>query len=124
MKWWALTIFLGSTVAVVGEHTAGFEHKVPPTLSNSAKEMETTNDKLDEVDVHGRKIDDFITRIGYFYTYCMPKIEKIIEILGEEHQHSEHSGTLIIDDWMVAHFEELNGYMDWVIDTSSMDSIV
>ena len=114
MNYWIFIIFLGTAVVSVGG--IGFDADFD--------ELKITNDKLDEVNAHSRRIDDFITRWGYYYTYCMPKIERIMEIIGGEKDHDEYSDTFIIDDWVVAELETFNGYLDWVVETTTMDSNV
>ena len=122
MNWCVLAFFLGTfTVSVVWGAT--------DTLDDAADELVTTNDKLDEVAVNQQKIDDFLTRFGYFYTFCIPQVEYINEQFGASHGHETHSPTLIIDNYgwgleqgLIGELEKLNGYLSWVVDTQTMDS--
>ena len=77
------------------------------TMDDDLEELKITNEKLYDVDILDRKLDDFVTRIGHFYDYCKPMIDNATRLLGKEHQHQkDHSPTLIIDNWLVAELEK------------------
>ena len=118
MKLWFVAFLLGTTVAVVGGTSGN-------TMDQHANELIISNDKLDEIKVQYQKVGDFLKRWGYFYGYCVPPIEWLYHEFGTEHEHTEeHGGTMILETDVVGQLETLNGYLDWVIDTEKMASIV
>ena len=113
MKWLILTIMLGTSALAKLK-----------TLDDDLEELKITNEKLSGLDIQTRKLDDFVTRIGHFYEYCKPMIDDATRKLGTEHVHEkDHSPTLIIENKIVAELEKFNEYLDWVINTDTMDAI-
>ena len=90
--------------------------------ADSMGNLERINVKLDEIEVLSQKIEDFVSRCEYYHTYCVPIAEQLLEYEGMVHEHSEHS-LFIINEEYVALLEKINGHLDFVIDTSTMDSI-
>ena len=95
-------------------------------LDYSLQELKITNEKLSEISLQSRKVDDFVLRWGYFFGYCIEEIQWITHELSDHHHmvHSDHSGHWIIDTEWVTHLETFNGYLDYVIDSTKMDSMV
>ena len=77
------------------------------------------NEKLGEVQIHNKKIEDFIWRIGYYKTYYVPVLEQFKEY--EDHYHGE--SLMLINKDYVSLLETMNGHLDVVVDTTAMDSI-
>ena len=118
MKWWiALPILFAITLVVVVNGTTD------RTLEYSLTELITNNEKLTEINIQRHKIKDFIKRVGYFYGYVVPEIQWINANYSTMHDHTTHWGTMVIEEEAVTHFELLNGYLDYVIDTTIMDAI-
>ena len=72
-------------------------------LDYSLQELKTANEKLSEISLQSRKVDDFVLRWGYFFGYCIKEIQWITHELQEHHHmiHSDHSGHWIIDtEWV------------------------
>ena len=94
-------------------------------IDYSLAQLVSSNDKLDAINVHRKKVGDFVTRWGYFFGYVVDEVEWMNHEFSEKHGHDEeHSPTRIIEAKVVSHFEKLNGYLDFVLDTSVMDRIV
>ena len=116
MKLW---IFISSLLVITVIVVNGTEN----SLDYSFDELITSNGKLAEINVQRYKIKDFIKRWGYFYGYVVPEIQWHVGNYSVYHDHSKQSNTSVIEEEAVRHFEQLNGYLDYVIDTQIMDAI-
>ena len=118
MKWWIdLPILLAITLVIAVKGTTD------RTLDYSLSELITSNEKLTEINIQRHKIKDFIKRVGYFYGYVVPEIQWFNANYSVMHDHETHQGTMVIEEVAVRHFEQLNGYLDYVLDYSVMDAI-
>ena len=116
MKWWILSILITATIVAVG----GEQHR-----DYSLSKLVENNDLLTEINVQRKKVSNFIERWGNFYGYVIPELKWYhTKFTGSQsHRHSDHSPTMVIETEVVTHLEQLNGYLDYVIDTKKMDSI-
>ena len=115
MKWWILSILITTTIVVVGGTESNPDYSLAKLVEN--------NELLTEIDVHRRKVDNFIERWGNFFGYVVKEVQWHNQKYSRSHEHSTHSPTMIIEEECVTHLEELNGYLDYVVDTRTMDSI-
>ena len=114
MKWWIISILIVTTIVAVG----GTRYP-----DYSLAKLVEENDLLTEINVQRKKVANFIERWGNFFGYVIPEIQWHNTKYSTSHAHSEHSPTMIIETECVKHFEALNGYLDYVIDTTAMDRI-
>ena len=116
MNWWILSLVIVTTIVVVGGAKEGHDY--------SLSKLEYNNDKLEEIKVQRKKVANFIERWGNFYGYVIPEIQWHNIKYALSHDHATHSPTMIIEMECVTHLEMLNGYLEYVVDTKKMDSIV
>ena len=94
-------------------------------LDYSLQELVTSNDKLREIHIQHKKLEDFILRWGYFYGYLIDEILWMNNKFGTTHDHAKtHAGNMIIDTECVTKLETFNGYLDYIVNTDTMDAIV
>ena len=114
MKCWIILILIATTIVAVGG-TRYPDYSLAKLVENNAL--------LTEINVQRQKVANLIERWGIFFGYVLPDIEWFYETYGTSHSHSDQSPTAIIETESVARLEKLNGYLDYVIDTTTMDSI-
>ena len=119
MNW---CIFLSFLVAIT-IFTANGTDPNDRSFDYSFEELVTSNGKLAEINIQRYKFKDFIKRWGYFYGYVIPEIKWMNANYSVMHDHSTVSHTMVIEEEAVRHFEQLNGYLDYVIDSTIMDAI-
>ena len=116
MSWSLLLLLVATAVVVVAEQRY---------IDYSLAQLTANNKKLEQINVQRKKVEDFTKRLGYFYGYVIPEIQWLnTEFAKEIVVESEYKGPLLIATEVVAHIETLNGYLDWVLDTSAMDNII
>ena len=94
-------------------------------LDYSLQELVTSNEKLTEIHIQHTKVEDFIQRWGYFYGYPVDEIIWMNNKFGKKHDHGKtHDHTMIIDTECVTKLETFNGYLDYIVNTDTMDAIV
>ena len=114
MKLWILSILIATIIVAVG----GTQHR-----DYSVSKLVENNDLLTEINVQRKKVANFIERYGNFFGYVIPELQWHNKKYSTSHNHADHSSTMIIETECVTHLEQLNGYLDYVIDTRTMDSI-
>ena len=70
MKFLILSSFILAISFIIIHGTSPIDR----SLDYSFQELETSNDKLTEINIQRHKIKDFIKRWGYFYGYVVPEI--------------------------------------------------
>ena len=119
MKFLILSSFILAISFIIIHGTSPIDR----SLDYSFEELETSNDKLTEINIQRHKIKDFIKRWGYFYGYVVPEIQWMNANYSVYHDHTTVSHTMVLEEEAVRHFEQLNGYLDYVIDSQIMDAI-
>lgn len=105
--------------------TAAFVVSGERLMDYSLAQLVNNNDKLTQINVERKKVANFVERWGYFFGYLIEEIIWCNKKFAKAHDHSDsHSGTMIIETEAVTHLEQFNGYLDYMIDTSKMDSIL
>ena len=116
MKFPIICVVLSALVMVTGEKRR---------LDYSLQELVTSNEKLREIHIQHKKVEDFIIRWGYFYGYLVDEIIWMNNKFGTTHDHGKtHAGNMIIDTECVTKLETFNGYLDYIVNTDTMDAIV
>ena len=94
-------------------------------LDFSLEQLISNNEKLREINVQRKKVDEFVRRWGYFHRHVLPLIIDL-EAKGFTfpYEGNGDNGLLLLDADVAEKLEAMNAYLDWVIDTKNMDDIV
>ena len=94
-------------------------------LDFSLEQLILNNEKLREINVQRKKVDEFVRRWGYFHSYVLPLIIDL-EAKGFTfpYEGNGDNGFLLLEADVAEKLEAMNAYLDWVIDTKNMDDIV
>ena len=94
-------------------------------LDFSLEQLISNNEKLREINVQRKKVDEFVRRWGYFHGYVLPLILDL-EAKGFTfpYEGNGDNGFLLLEADIAEKLEAMNAYLDWVIDTKNMDDIV
>ena len=105
-------------VPLVMAHFPGDGHN----LDDELEQLKIILEKTDQIEIYNRKLDDFAGRLEYFHTHVKPLVEQVKT--ENKHPHDVVTGGgSIVDEEHVGMLEQLNGHLDYVIDTATMDSI-
>ena len=113
-----LLVMCSFLVPLVIAHFPGDGHN----LGDEVEQLKVILGKTDQIEIYNRKLADFAERLAYFHTYVKPLVEQV----SAENKHPHDvvtGGGSITDEEHVGMLEKLNGHLDYVIDTATMDSI-
>ena len=77
------------------------------TMDYNVQKLGVSNDKLTEINIQRKKVDDFIERWGFFFGYVAPEVHWHNQKYSKAHEHSGHSPRMVIETDCVKHFEQL-----------------